>query len=196
VRFSGRAYVGWPRSRKRCAEASLSLRFIPSGGAFAPVSRQFPRQKQTSLHFLLLPDNLTGLCLTHISLALQSRCRDIRRMRTAAPNFTRLDSTRPEVSVIIAAMLQARQAVERRSWVFPQEPTDDCWWADVLSDRRARNRRQPRGYSRYGKPAAQRAYYMLADEPRPTISVACTKCEWKAEFSRAELIAMYGADYA
>jgi hypothetical protein len=109
-------------------------------------------------------------------------------MTKPRPNFRKLDSQRPGIAVIIAAMLQARQAVERRSCAFPQEPTDDCWWADVLSDPRTRNR--PHRHS--GNPAAQRAYYTLADEPRPTISVACTKCEWKADFSRVELISMYG----
>jgi hypothetical protein len=96
------------------------------------------------------------------------------------------------VSVIIAAMLQAREVVSRRSWCSPQEPTDNYWWADVLADPRSRSRRQ--SHAR-GKPAAQRAYYTLADEPRPTISVACTKCSWQAEFSRAELIVIYGSDY-
>jgi hypothetical protein len=30
-------------------------------------------------------------------------------------------------------------------------------------------------------------------ERRPTIHVACSKCPWQAAFSRAELIANYGA---
>jgi hypothetical protein len=116
-------------------------------------------------------------------------------MNKRPPNFTRLDSTRTEVSVIIAAMLQARQAVERRAWASPQQPTDDYWWGDVLSDPRARGRRKPRDYNRPGKPAAQLAYYTLPDEPRPIISVARTKCGWIAEFSRAELVGIYGAEY-
>jgi hypothetical protein len=40
----------------------------------------------------------------------------------------------------------------------------------------------------------ERAYYTLADEPLATILVACAKCPWHAEFSRAELIAIYGAE--
>src|SRR5207248_3845661 len=40
-----------------------------------------------------------------------------------------------------------------------------------------------------------RTYYTLADEPRPTIRIACSKCPWKAEFSRADLISNYGAEY-
>src|SRR5207253_1810515 len=37
-------------------------------------------------------------------------------------------------------MLQARNAVKRRSWSHPQEPTGEEWWADVLADPRARKR--------------------------------------------------------
>jgi hypothetical protein len=55
-------------------------------------------------------------------------------LRRAGPNFTKLDPTQPEVPVIIAAMLAAREAVERRSFASPIEPTDDRWWADVLAD--------------------------------------------------------------
>jgi hypothetical protein len=38
--------------------------------------------------------------------------------------------------------------------------------------------------------------YRLRDEPRATILVACTKCDWKAAYSRDELIAMHGSDRA
>jgi hypothetical protein len=31
--------------------------------------------------------------------------------------------------------------------------------------------------------------------PEPTISVACTKCRWQAEFSGAELMARFGLEY-
>jgi hypothetical protein len=41
-----------------------------------------------------------------------------------------------------------------------------------------------------------RAYYTLSDEPRITILIACAKCPWQAEFSRADLIAIYGAEYS
>jgi hypothetical protein len=41
------------------------------------------------------------------------------------PNFALLDVSRPEVAMLIAAMLQARDAVERRSWSHPQEPTGE-----------------------------------------------------------------------
>jgi hypothetical protein len=110
------------------------------------------------------------------------------------PNFILLDSRLPDVAVLVSAMLQTRQVVGRRSWRSPQEPIDDYWWADVLADPRARARRQQRAfYGRLG--SAQRAYYTLADEPRRTIEVACTKCDWKAAFSRPDLIAAHGADY-
>jgi len=50
------------------------------------------------------------------------------------PNFVVLDSGNPEIVNLIAAMLEAREAVERRSWWYPQEPTSDEWWADVLAE--------------------------------------------------------------
>jgi hypothetical protein len=66
----------------------------------------------------------------------------------------------------------------------------------VLADHRARRSRQLRGlYGHDGKPTARRALYTLGDEPRPTILVACTKCDWQAAFTRADLIATHGADY-
>jgi hypothetical protein len=68
------------------------------------------------------------------------------------------------------------------------------WWTRC-SDPRAR-RRQPRGlYGRDGKRTAPKSHYRLADEPSPVIEVACSKCEWKASFSRTELLALYGAEY-
>ena len=87
-------------------------------------------------------------------------------------------------------MVQARDAVERQSWWYPQEPTSDEWWADVLADPRAR-----RG-ERRADLAVKQAFYRLADEKRETILVACSKCDWRAAFSRDELIASHGADYA
>ena len=41
--------------------------------------------------------------------------------------------------------------------------------------------------------AVERTFYRLADEPREVILVACNKCEWKAAFLCAELIAEHGA---
>ena len=106
------------------------------------------------------------------------------------PNFILLDSARPDIAKLVVAMLQARGAVERRSWSHPQEPTGEDWWADVLADPRARKR------ERRTDLAVKQAFYRLADEPRETILVACSKCDWRAAFSRDELIASYGADCA
>jgi hypothetical protein len=47
----------------------------------------------------------------------------------APPNFARLDTNRPEISRLVAAMLQARDAVSRRSWSHPQEHASEEWWA-------------------------------------------------------------------
>ena len=44
--------------------------------------------------------------------------------------------------------------------------------------------------------AGEQAFYRLADEQRETILVACSKCDWRAAFSRDELIASHGVDYA
>ena len=105
------------------------------------------------------------------------------------PNFVLLDATLPDVTRLVAAMLQARAAVEHRPWAHPQEPTGEEWWADVLADPRARKR------ERRSDLAVKQAYYRLADEKREIILVACSKCDWRAAFSRDELIAAHGADY-
>jgi hypothetical protein len=64
-----------------------------------------------------------------------------------------------------------------------------------LADPRARIW-QPRGFSgRDGRRTARKSHYRLADEPSPVIEVACSKCEWKAGFNRAELVALYGEEY-
>jgi hypothetical protein len=104
------------------------------------------------------------------------------------PNFVLLDCTLPEIAILLRAMLQAR--VERRSWSHPQEFTGEEWWADVLADPRARKR------ERRTDLAVKQAFYRLADEKRETILVACSKCDWRAAFSRDDLIASHGADYA
>ena len=49
------------------------------------------------------------------------------------PNFVLLDSTRPDIGRLLTAMLQAREAVERRSLSHPQEPTSEDSWADVMA---------------------------------------------------------------
>ena len=60
-----------------------------------------------------------------------------------SPNFAPLDADRPEISRLMIAMLQAREAFSRRSWPHPLEYVGEEWWADVLADPRAR--RQTRG---------------------------------------------------
>ena len=110
-------------------------------------------------------------------------------------NFTRLDPGRSDVGMLIGAMLRAREVIATKSWSTSQEPTSEHWWADVLADPRARIWRQARGfYGRDGRRTAQKSHYRLADEPSPVIEVACSKCEWKGAFSRAELLAMYGPE--
>jgi hypothetical protein len=111
-------------------------------------------------------------------------------MPRPTPNFLILDGSLPDVGRLVAAMLKARQAIETRSWSHPQEPTTDEWWADVLADPRAQIRKR-----RGSEQAVSRTFYRLADEPRDTILVACSKCEWKAAYQRAELIAAHGPAY-
>jgi hypothetical protein len=112
-------------------------------------------------------------------------------MTATSPNFVLLDPTRHDIANLVVAMLQARDAVERRSWSHPQEPTSDEWWADVLADPRARKRER-----RYADLAIKQTFYRLADERRETILVACSKCDWRAAFLRDDLIATHGAGYA
>jgi hypothetical protein len=50
------------------------------------------------------------------------------------PNFTRLDSGRPEIAILMDAMMRAREVVATRPWSTSQEPTSEHWWADVLAD--------------------------------------------------------------
>jgi hypothetical protein len=105
-----------------------------------------------------------------------------------SPNFTVLDASHPEIASLLAAMLQARQAVERRSWSHPQEPAGEEWWADVLADPRARRQSQPGVHGRDLR--TRPVFYRLRD----TILVACSKCDWKAAFARNELIATHGSN--
>jgi hypothetical protein len=44
------------------------------------------------------------------------------------PNFTLLDPTLPDVARLVTAMVQAREAVGRRSWSHPMESTTEKWW--------------------------------------------------------------------
>jgi predicted RNA-binding Zn-ribbon protein involved in translation (DUF1610 family) len=106
-----------------------------------------------------------------------------------ASNFSRLDTGQPDVSRLLVAMLQARDALSRRSWSHPQEPTGEEWWADVLADPRARR------VAHIAPSRGAITIYRLRDETHATIVVACSKCGWKAAFDRDELIAQHGADY-
>jgi hypothetical protein len=45
-----------------------------------------------------------------------------------ALNFARLNTDRPEISRLVTAMLQAREALVRGAWSHPQEPTGEEWW--------------------------------------------------------------------
>jgi len=101
------------------------------------------------------------------------------------PNFVLLNATLPDVTRLVTAMVQARDAVESRSWSHPQEPTGEEWWADVLADPHTRKREQRTDL------VVKQAFYRLADEKRETILVACSKCAWRAAFSRDD-----GAGYA
>ena len=79
------------------------------------------------------------------------------------PNFTLLDLALPDIARLVAAMVQARDAVERQSWGHPQEPTGEEWWADVLADPRARKR------DRRTDLAVKPAFYRLAKSARPSL---------------------------
>jgi hypothetical protein len=110
-------------------------------------------------------------------------------MTRPTPNFALLDATLPDVARLLIAMVQAREAVDSRSWSHPQEePVTEDWWADVLADPRARVRKRSSS-----EVAVERTFYRLADEPREVILVACSKCEWRGAFLRDELITAHGA---
>src|SRR5678810_702238 len=104
------------------------------------------------------------------------------------PSFVLLDATLPDVARLVTTMLQAREAVDRRSWSHPQESTGEEWWADVLADPRARTRKRR-------DMAVKQTTYRLSDEQQATILVECSKCDWKAAYERDELIASHGAEY-
>jgi hypothetical protein len=110
-------------------------------------------------------------------------------------NFIRIDCGLPENAVLVRAMLAAREVVARRARSSSQEPITDAWWVDVLADWRARTGLRPVGSRGIGGKLAQRTYYTLADISRPRLSVACTKCARRAEFTRTEMTVMYGTDY-
>ena len=78
------------------------------------------------------------------------------------PNFTVLDVSRSEVAKLVTAMVHARDAVSRRSWSHPQEPTSEAWWADVLADPRLRGAQQEGRHGRDLKIKTNRARSSLS----------------------------------
>jgi hypothetical protein len=70
-------------------------------------------------------------------------------------NFTLLNLSLPDVARLLIAMVQARDAVESRSWSHPQEP------------------RTPKRRSS-DMATIERTFYRLADEPHEVILVACS----------------------
>jgi hypothetical protein len=115
---------------------------------------------------------------TRLAFALETRTSPAEKAADA--NFTALDMSLPEVANLVGAMMRARDAVSRRSWSHPQEPTGEEWWADVVANPRARKR------ERRTDLAVKQPFYRLADEKREIILVACSKCDWRAAFSRDE----------
>jgi alkanesulfonate monooxygenase SsuD/methylene tetrahydromethanopterin reductase-like flavin-dependent oxidoreductase (luciferase family) len=47
------------------------------------------------------------------------------------PNFVRLDASSPDIATLMHAMLRAREVLTARSRATSQEPTTECWWADI-----------------------------------------------------------------
>jgi hypothetical protein len=66
------------------------------------------------------------------------------------PNFALLDPSRREIAILITAMLQAREAVDRHLWSHPQQHASEDWWADVLADPRTRRTTQASGRKLFG----------------------------------------------
>ena len=101
-----------------------------------------------------------------------------------AANFARLDGDRPEVSRLMTAMLQAREALAAghgliRKNMLPRNGGPTCSRTPCP----ATNARQPQPWCSKYLPAR--------DEPREIILVACTKCDWKAAFRRADLALLW-----
>ena len=76
------------------------------------------------------------------------------------------------------------------NFVLLDTATGEDWWADVLAYPRAgkRNWRTDK--------AVRQDSYRLSDELRPVILIACSKCDWRAAFSRDKLIVFHGATRA
>src|SRR5262245_47585899 len=186
--MASRIRIGMPRSCARWRAWFVTIRelsficiWLPSMAAKVPPSLQGQRERRICYRvrevFLLSPDRQIRHWANHPHAKIVT-CVPGRGSTAQSPRPRRL----------VAAMLRARQAVESRSWSHPQEPTTEEWWADVLADPRAQTRKR-----RESEQAVSRTCYRLADEPRDTILVACSKCDWKAAFRRDELLAAHGA---
>src|SRR6516164_2975533 len=184
-------FAGWRQSNFRSDWIAIRLSATPS----TPTTRSRKWNLKDICSGTRAPSSQTNIWRRsskgHDNSSWKGRPRSNCAAGTAMPpNFVLLDATLPDVTILVATMLQARDAVERRSWSHPQQPTGEAWWADVLADTRARKR------GRRTDLAVKQAFYRLADEKRETILVACRKCDWRAAFSRDHLIASHGADYA
>src|SRR5262245_44949298 len=74
-------------------------------------------------------NNRAGDALSMLLMPVGERAHQL-RVDHMSPHFTALDMSLPEVATLVAAMMRARDAVSRRSWSHPQEPTGEEWWAD------------------------------------------------------------------
>jgi hypothetical protein len=59
------------------------------------------------------------------------------------PNFTLVDVSGPEIASLLAAMLEAREAIERRSWSHPQNLRAMTRGVDCGPTCRARKQSRP-----------------------------------------------------
>src|SRR5262245_41745657 len=100
-----------------------------------------------------------------------------RRMARPTPNFVVLDGSLPGASGSREPFVVASAGADDRGMVV-----------DMLAYPRAQTRKR-----RGSEQAVSRTFYRLADEPKDTILVACSKCDWKAAFRRDELLARHGA---
>src|SRR4051812_49674700 len=96
-------------------------------------------------------------------------------------------ASQPDITQLLVAMLQARQAVARRSWSHPQQAAGEDWWADVLADPRARKRD-----SRLNM-AIKQLVYRLLGEPRATLLLPWWKWGLEGGHHPGEPIAPHSA---
>src|SRR5262249_16105244 len=190
TRPSMTTFAGWRQSNFSPDWISIRLSATPS----TPTTSSRKLNLKDSCSGTRVPSSQTNIWLRsskgHANCCGKGSPRPNCAAGTAMPpNFVLLDTTLPDVTILVAAMLQARDAVERRSWSHPQEPIGEEWWADVLADPRARKR------ERRTDLAVKQAFYRLADEKRETILVTCSKCDLGAAFGRDDLIAAPGEDY-